>query len=98
MHPNENILSDWEATRAEEMVHDQTLENGCRIDVRVRQAASGQVQQLVGVYASDGSVVHLRATDMDAAQWKLEDALSLGIDQAQRLAGGESGRLPDANV
>lgn len=98
MQTDENILSDWEATRAEEMVHDQTLENGCRIDVRVRYAASGKVQQLVGVYASDGSVVHLRAADMDQAQWKLEDALNLGIDQAQRLAGGENGRLPDGNV
>lgn len=96
MQAQDNVLSNWEATQAEEMVHAQTLENGCRIDVRVRHASSGAVQQLVGVYASDDSVVHMRMTDMDASEWKLEDALNLGIDQAQYIAGG--GQLLDASV
>ena len=98
MQAQENVMSNWNATQAEEVVHAQTLENGCRIDVRVRHAGSGAVQQLVGVYASDDSVVHLRMTDMDASEWKLEDALNLGIDQAQHIAGGGGGPLLDASV
>ncbi len=97
MQAQENVMSDWQATQTEEMVHVQALENGCRIDVRVRHASSGAVQQLVGVYAADDSVVHLRMTDMDAGEWQLQDALNLGIEQAQYLA-GEGGQLPDANV
>ena len=98
MHTQENVISDWQATQTQEMVHAQTLENGCRIDVRVRHASSGAVQQLVGVYASDDSVVHLRMAEMDAGEWKLEDALALGIDQAQHIAAGGGGHLLDANV
>lgn len=99
MQAHEKTLSDWEATNAEEIIHAQTLENGCRIDVRVRPGGSAEVvQQLVCVYADDDSVVHMRLTDLDAAEWELEDALKLGIDEAQRVAGGESGRLEDANV
>lgn len=98
MQAQENVLSNWEATQAEEMTHTQTLENGCRIDVRVRHASSGAVQQLVGIYASDDTPVHLRMTDMDASEWKLEDALNLGIDQAQHIAGGGGGQSLDANV
>jgi hypothetical protein len=92
------IYEDWAATEADEEVHGEGLENGCFIDVRARETPLGSVQVLVCVYASDGSAVYEHVSTLETKEWTIHDALQRGVDQAERIAGGEAGRLPCADA
>ncbi|MDB6052021.1 MAG: hypothetical protein JWR17_4767 [Pseudomonas sp.] len=92
------VFNDWMAAAAPEETYSQSLENGCCIDVRAREVPSGDIQLLVCVYAKDGTACYEHVSALDGNQWTVQDALSKGEDQAERIAGGEGGRLPCADA
>lgn len=90
----------WTERGAADECYTQVVENGCHVEVRAREAESDDIEILVAVYAADGQPVVERIQTVPGREWTVEDALKKGIDQAERVAGGESGRLPcaDANT
>lgn len=97
MQTRGSVFEKWAATSGKEEVYAQSLENGCYIDVRVREAASGDLELLVCVYASDGTACYEHVSVLEADEWTVEYALDKGVDQAERIAGGEGGRLSCAD-
>lgn len=92
------VFNDWAAADAPEEASSELLENGCCIDVRTRETTSGSIQLLVCVYAKDGTACYEHVSALDGKQWSFEDALRKGVDQAERIAGGEGGRLSCADA
>ena len=88
----------WAQTTAVDESYNQVVENGCHIEVRSREMTSGDVEVLVCVYGTDGQLVTERIKIFPGNEWTVQDALKRGIDQAERIAGGESGRLPCADA
>jgi hypothetical protein len=88
----------WALKTEHDECYTQVVENGCHIEVRAREAAGGDVDVLVAVYATDGQLVIERIKTLPGKEWTVQDALKRGIDQAERIAGGESGRLPCADA
>lgn len=68
----------------------------CSIATREREDAD--IEVLVSVYTATGQCVVERTKQLPGAEWTVHDALKRGIDQAERIAGGESGRLPCADA
>ena len=56
------------------------------------------IEVLLCVYTATGQCVVERIKQLPGAEWTVNDALKRGIDQAERIAGGESGRLPCADA
>ncbi|WP_109514828.1 hypothetical protein [Pseudomonas ovata] len=77
---------------------EQEAENGCHIEVRAREVEGGDIQVFLGVYGDGGQPVVERIMTLPGSEWDVECALKRGIDQAERIAGGESGRLPCADA
>jgi porphobilinogen deaminase len=92
------VFNDWVDASGTEEAYSHVLENGCYIDVHARELPSGDIQLLVCVYASDGTAVYEHVSKLDAKEWSVEHALDKGLDQAERIAGGEGGRLPCADA
>lgn len=88
----------WTERALREERYTQVVENGCHVEVRAREAESGDVEILIAVYAADGHPVVERIQTVPGQEWAVQDALKKGIDQAERVAGGESGRLPCADA
>ena len=80
-----------------EETFERTLENGCKAHVCARESENGDIDLLVCVYSEGGETVMKRTTTLPGSQWTVHDALKRGIDRAERVAGGESGRLPCAD-
>ncbi|CAM3232799.1 hypothetical protein BZK31_05110 [Pseudomonas floridensis] len=76
-----------------EKSYDRHLENGCKANVCARQLPDGDIELVVCVMGEDGHTVAKRTTKLPGAEWTVPDAMKRGIDQAERIAGGESGRL-----
>ncbi|MEE4632882.1 hypothetical protein V2K98_05005 [Pseudomonas alliivorans] len=76
-----------------EKSYDRHLENGCTANVCARQLPEGTIELVVCVMGEDGHTVARRTTKLPGAEWTVPDAMKRGIDQAERIAGGESGRL-----
>lgn len=91
-----NVYNSWTQAQMADECYSEAAENGCQIEVRARENGS-EVQVLVCVYAADGERVVERMETLAQAEWTVEDALQRGRDQAERIAGGESGRLPCAD-
>jgi predicted exporter len=92
-----DAYNNWTRSQTAEECYSEAAENGCQIEVRAREGASG-VEVLVCVYAADGERVVERMETLSQDEWTVEDALQRGRDQAERIAGGESGRLPCADT
>ncbi|OBZ20180.1 hypothetical protein BS643_22665 [Pseudomonas protegens] len=88
-----NVYTAWKAQALPEVSHERILDNGCGVDVRARETPAGDVDLLICVYTAQGQCVAERLTHLPGAEWCLEHALRRGVDQALRIAGGESGRL-----
>ncbi|AGE25884.1 MULTISPECIES: hypothetical protein [Pseudomonas] len=88
----------WAEKALEEECFTQEVENGCHIEVRARERKDDDIEVLVCVYTATGDCVGERVSQLPGAQWTVHDALKRGIDQAERIAGGESGRLPCADA
>ncbi|QXI19926.1 hypothetical protein HU739_003345 [Pseudomonas hamedanensis] len=88
----------WKATEKDEKCHTQEVENGCHIEVRTREADDGDIEMFISVYTATGECAHERIKKLPGIEWTVEDALKRGTDQAERIAGGESGRLPCADA
>jgi hypothetical protein len=88
----------WKATEKAEKCHTEEVENGCHIEVRAREADDGDVEMFISVYTSTGECAYERIRKLPGVEWEVEDALKRGIDQAERIAGGESGRLSCADA
>ncbi|MFP3678558.1 MULTISPECIES: hypothetical protein [Pseudomonas] len=76
----------------------QKVENGCHVEVRAREQPDGDIEIFVSVYTATGQAVAERVKTLPGNEWNVEDALKRGIDQAERIAGGEAGRLPCADA
>ena len=88
----------WAAKALDEECFTQEVENGCHIEVRAREREDGDIEVLLCVYTATGQCVVERTKQLPGAEWTVRDALKRGIDQAERIAGGESGRLPCADA
>jgi len=88
----------WSAKERPDECFTQEVENGCHIEVRAREEESGDVEVFLSVYAPNGQAVVEKIKTLPGAEWTVHDALKRGIDQAERIAGGESGRLPCADA
>lgn len=93
-----NTYKTWAEKALEEECFTQEVENGCHIEVRAREREDADIEVLVSVYTATGQCVVERTQQLPGAQWSVHDALKRGIDQAERIAGGESGRLPCADA
>ena len=80
-----------------EKSYERDLENGCKANVCAHELPEGDIELVVCVYGADGHTVAKRTTKLPAAEWTVPDAMKRGRDQAERIAGGESGRLPCAD-
>ncbi|WP_221775391.1 MULTISPECIES: hypothetical protein [unclassified Pseudomonas] len=87
------VYAAWKTQSLPEASHERMLDNGCQMDVRARELPGGDVELLVCVYTAQGQCVAERSSRLPGSEWCLEHALRRGVDQAQRIAGGESGRL-----
>jgi hypothetical protein len=92
-----NAYKTWAQNTTADECYTLVVENGCHIEVRARETTSGDIEMLVCVYGTDGEMVTERIKTLPGREWTVQDALKRGIDQAERLAGGESGRLPCAD-
>lgn len=90
------VYNSWTPSAASDECYSEAAENGCQLEVRARQNGD-VIEVLVCVYAADGEKVHEHIDRLPGAQWTLEHGLERGRDQAERIAGGESGRLPCAD-
>ncbi|OQR36603.1 hypothetical protein BWR59_02700 [Pseudomonas sp. Bc-h] len=88
----------WAAQGGQDECYTQVVENGCHVEVRARENKQGDIEMLVSVYGTDGNPVIERLQRLPGAEWTVQDALKRGVDQAERIAGGESGRLPCADA
>jgi hypothetical protein len=88
----------WAEKNMEDECYTQIVENGCHVEVRARETEQGDIEILIGVYGTDGEPVAERIQTASGREWTIEDALKRGVDQAERIAGGESGRLPCADA
>ncbi|HEX8588183.1 hypothetical protein [Pseudomonas sp.] len=91
-----NVYNNWAQQALPDECYSEAAENGCQLEVRSRENGD-VVEVLVCVYAADGERVVERMESLPVAEWTVEDALQRGRDQAERIAGGESGRLPCAD-
>nr|WP_314576672.1 hypothetical protein [uncultured Pseudomonas sp.] len=88
----------WAAQGGQDECYTQVVENGCHVEVRARENKQGDIEMLVCVYGTDGTAVMERVQTLPGAEWTVQDAMKRGVDQAERIAGGESGRLPCADA
>jgi hypothetical protein len=88
----------WTAHEAKDECYTQVVENGCHVEVRARETKQGDIERFLSVYGTDGTPVIERIQTLPGAEWTVQDALKRGVDQAERIAGGESGRLPCADA
>lgn len=93
-----DIYKAWATQARAEQCFTQKVENGCHIEVRARERADADIEVLVSVYTATGHCVVERTQRLPGAEWTVRDALKRSIDQAERVAGGESGRLPCADA
>ncbi|SHM49050.1 hypothetical protein SAMN05216593_101170 [Pseudomonas asturiensis] len=77
--------------------YERHLENGCKANVCAHQLPDGDIELVVCVFGPHGHTVARRTTKLPGAEWTVPDAMKRGRDQAERIAGGESGRLPCAD-
>jgi hypothetical protein len=92
------IYAKWKALDKEEQCHTTEVENGCHIEVRAREAEDGDIEMFISVYTATGERAYERIRKLPGIEWTVDDALKRGIDQAERIAGGESGRLACADA
>jgi hypothetical protein len=88
----------WAREKKADECYTQVVENLCHIEVRAREATTGDIEVFLSVYCADGRPVVERIKTLPGKEWTVQDALKRGIDQAERIAGGESGRLPCADA
>ncbi|KPA91439.1 hypothetical protein PF66_02322 [Pseudomonas asplenii] len=91
------VYNAWVQQPMTEVCHNEAVENGCYLDIRVRARSNEVLELLVCVYSNDLQPVWERVETLSATEWTLADALQRGRDQAERIAGGEAGRLSCAD-
>ncbi|QXG26569.1 hypothetical protein KTT56_06910 [Pseudomonas viridiflava] len=77
--------------------YERKFENGCKANVCAHELPDGDIELVVDVCDRNGRSVAKRTTRLPGAEWTVPDAMKRGRDQAERIAGGESGRLPCAD-
>lgn len=92
------IYSNWTTSKLPDQHHSESLINGAQLEVRARETLAESIELLVCVYDPSGVCVVERVEKLSALEWTIADALQRGRDQAERIAGGESGRLPCADA
>lgn len=93
MNERSDIYNKWTSSGQPDQGHVESLDNGCQMEVRVREIPGDCIALLVCVYDHDGHTVVERVEKLPTSEWTLADALKRGRDQAERIAGGEAGRL-----
>ncbi|MED7666242.1 hypothetical protein GXB78_03330 [Pseudomonas moraviensis subsp. stanleyae] len=88
----------WKAMEKADICQMKEAENGCHIEVCARENDDRDVEVFISVYTATGECAYERIRKWPGAEWEVEDALKRGIDQAERIAGGESGRLTCADA
>ncbi|CAI3788534.1 hypothetical protein AHFPHNDE_02210 [Pseudomonas sp. MM227] len=90
---------EWEDSSAnyldEQVRHEETLKNGCRIVVRARKIGEDKISVFFGTYGVDGRVIK-EQTEIRDGLTCAKDALAFATDKAKRHAGGGAG-APDDN-
>ena len=75
----------WADPTLHHRAHEETLNNGIRIDVQVRISRTGSTQMFLGVYARSGMALHEEAFDYRPNESMIR-ALAWGVDRARQIA------------
>ena len=65
--------------------HEEFLDDGTYIDVRVRFSRAGATQMIIGVYTASGMRIHEESFDSRHSE-SMTKALAWGIGRARRIA------------
>lgn len=76
----------WADPTLHHRTHEETLDDGTYIDVKVRLSRTGSTQMFIGVYASSGMAIHEEAFDSRPHE-SMTRALAWGVGRARRVAG-----------
>lgn len=90
------VYNAWTQLTTSDESYSEAAANGCQLEIRARESAD-IIELLVCVYAGNGDPVFERVEKLPGREWTVADALIRGRDRAERIAGGESGRLPCAD-
>ncbi len=74
----------WADPTLHHRTHDETLDDGTRIDVQVRLSRTGATQMFIGVYAASGMALHEEAHDTRPGE-SMTRALAWGVGRARRV-------------
>ena len=75
----------WADPTLHHLTHEETLDDGIRIDVQVRLSRTGSTQMFLGVYARSGMALHEEAFDSRPNE-SMNRALAWGVERARRVA------------
>ncbi|MNG78991.1 hypothetical protein D3C81_325170 [compost metagenome] len=80
-----NVFWAWADPTLHHRTHDETLNDGTRIDVQVRLSRTRITQMFIGVYAPCGMAIHEDAFDSRPGE-SMTRALAWGVGRARRIA------------
>lgn len=80
-----DVFWSWADPTLHHRSHDETLDDGTYIDVRVRLSQTGITQMFIGVYAPGGMAIHEEALDSRPGE-SMTRALAWGVGRARRVA------------
>ncbi|MCY1411519.1 hypothetical protein D9M71_269070 [compost metagenome] len=84
---------DWADCQLNSRCHEETLGNGCTIDVQVRLSRQGVTQAFIGVYASDGRMLLEEYHDTRESE-TLTQAMHACVAWARTLGSGQASAGP----
>lgn len=76
---------EWADPSLQHRSHDETLDDGTMIDVRVRLSRTGSTQMFIGVYGASGMALHEEAHKSRPGE-SMTRALGWGVGLARKLA------------
>ena len=80
-----DVFWSWADPTLHHRCHDETLDDGTYIDVRVRLSQTCNKQVFIGVYALGGMAIHEEALDSPPVD-SMATALAWGVGRARRIA------------
>ncbi|MHA6235196.1 hypothetical protein [Pseudomonas mohnii] len=88
-----DVFWEWADPKLHIRTHDETLNDGTYIDVKVRLSSAGTTQMFIGIYAPDGMALHEETDDSHPGE-SMTRVLAWGVGRARQLAtsGGASYR------
>ncbi|WBM44711.1 hypothetical protein [Pseudomonas putida] len=90
-----DVFRGWADPTLHHRSHDETLDDGTRMDVQVRLSRTGNTQMFIGVYAECGRALHEEAFNARPGE-SMTRALAWGVGRARHLASDSQGALSGA--